>query len=84
MFESINGDRKNNVKYNIFGNAKNITSSDLEKFINLLSNEAKKQECNQFLKNFDNFYVTENELEKALYDSAFEYKIIIDFTNIRN
>jgi len=76
LFESINGIKKNNKKYNIFENAKNITSSELESFINLLSNEAKKQECNQFLKNFDNFYVTENELEKALYDSVFEYKII--------
>ena len=84
LFESINGDKKNNKKYNIFENAKNITSNELEKFIDLLSDEAKKQECNQFLKNFDNFYVTENELEKALYDSVFEYKIITIYLLMEN
>ena len=62
--------------YNIFENAKNIPLDELEKFINIISDEAKKQECNQFLKNFDNFYNTEIELEKVLYESVFEYKII--------
>ena len=48
----------------------------MEKLIDILSDEADKQEINQFIKNFDEFYDNENEIEEALTNSILEYKII--------
>ena len=86
LFRALNQGKNKFLKknYNIFENAKNISLDELEKFINIISDEAKKQECNQFLKNFDNFYNTEIELEKALYESVFEYKIITIYIIMQN
>ena len=75
LFTSFNNNNEIK-KINIYENAKNFTAKDLAKFIDLLSNEADKQELNQFTKNFEEFYDTENDLEEALKKSIFEYKII--------
>ena len=75
LFTSYN-DNIENKKTNIYEYSKNFTVKDFSKFIDLLSNEADKQELNQFNKNFEEFYDTENELEEALKNSIFEYKII--------
>jgi len=75
LFTSFNNNNEIK-KTNIYENAKNFTAKDLAKFIDLLSIEADKQELNQFTKNFEEFYDTENDLEEALKKSIFEYKII--------
>lgn len=48
----------------------------MDKLIDLLSDEADKQEINQLTKNFEEFYNSENEIEEALTKSILEYKII--------
>ena len=48
----------------------------MDKLIDLLSDEANKQEINQLAKNFEEFYNSENEIEAALAKSILEYKII--------
>ena len=75
LFTSYNCNIENK-KTNIYENAKNFTAQDFAKLIDLLSDEADKQELNQFTKNFEEFYDTENDLEEALKNSIFEYKII--------
>lgn len=48
LFRALNQGQNKFLKknYNIFENAKNISLDELEKFINIISDEAKKQECN--------------------------------------
>ena len=75
MYKAINDD-KTKKKDNIYENAKNISFNELEKLLDFLSEEAMKQEINQFNKNFENFYNTEKEIEKSLIESVFEFKII--------
>jgi len=83
LYRALNDD-KTPKKFNIYEQAKNITFDELEKLINNLSDEALKQELNQYNKNFDNFYETEKEIEKALIDAVFEYKIINIYLIIRD
>ena len=83
MFKSINNDKTPN-KFNIYEHAKNIKLEELENFIDFLSTEAEKQELNQLNKNFENFYETEKQLENAINESIFEYKIINIFLIERN
>ena len=75
LFNSFNNNR-NLKKVNIYEQSKNISINDLDKLIDLLSDEADKQEINQLTKNFEEFYNSENEIEEALTKSIFEYKII--------
>ena len=75
LFNSYNNNKKEN-KTNIYEHSKNITINDLNNLINFLSDEADKQEINQFVKNFEEFFDNENEIEKNLLNSIFEYKII--------
>ena len=69
-------DNKRENKNNLYEQSKCITINDIEKLIDNLSNEAAKQEVNQFKIDFEEFHDKENELEEALKDSIFEYKII--------
>ncbi len=48
----------------------------MDNLIDILSDEADKQEVNQFIKNFEEFYDNENEIEAAITKSILEYKII--------
>ena len=75
LFNSFNNNR-NLKKVNIYEQSKNISINDLDKLIDLLSDEAEKQEINQLTKNFEEFYNSENEIEAALAKSILEYKII--------
>ena len=74
-FISLNRN-KNDKKVNLYEHSKNITIKDLEELIEKLSNDAEKQEINQKLKNFEEFYDNEKEIEEAISNSIFEYKII--------
>ena len=82
LFKSYNDNKKEN-KINLYEQSKNITLNDLDELIDILSNEADKQEINQFKMNFEEFHDKEKELEQALNDSIFEYKIINIYLIIR-
>ena len=75
LFKSYNDNKKEN-NINLYEQSKNITINDLDKLIDILSSEADKQEINQFKMDFEEFHDKENELEEALKESIFEYKII--------
>ena len=75
LFKSYNDNkRENNI--NLYEQSKNITINDLDELIDILSSEADKQEINQFKMDFEEFHDKENELEEALKESIFEYKIV--------
>ena len=64
---------------NLYEASKNINMEDLEKFFNNLSLNAEQTENNQkkIINKLESFnYVFDNEIEKALKNSIFEYKII--------
>ena len=64
---------------NILEISKNISEEDLEEYFNRISFEAEEQEDNQrkLIFNLDEFnLVFDNEIEKALKESIFEYKLI--------
>ena len=75
LFYSFNKNT-NQKKVNIYEQSKNISINDLDNLIDILSDEADKQEVNQFIKNFEEFYDNENEIEAAITKSILEYKII--------
>ena len=69
----------NNEEINILEASKNIEMEDLEKYINKISLEADEQEINlkRFINNSKEFNkVFDKEIEIALKNSIFEYKII--------
>ena len=69
----------NESKSNIYETSKNISISDLKDFYNSLSVTADKQELNQkkLIDKLDEFNrIFDLEIEKALKESIFEYKII--------
>ena len=79
LIENEDNEENDNNEHNIFEMSKNIKIEDLEKFFKEISNDAKEQENNQFklineLNEFNNVF--DEEIEKALKKSIFEFKII--------
>ena len=62
MYKAINDD-KTKKKDNIYENAKNISFNELEKLLDFLSEEAMKQEINQFIKILKIFTILKKKLK---------------------
>ena len=66
--------------YNLFEYSKNVEKEDLERFFQIISNEAEQQENNniqRLIERLDEFNaIFDKEIEKAFENSIFEYKII--------
>ena len=76
----ISEKNKNNDKINFYESTKNIKKEDLEQFFQKLSIDADNQENNNVMRlinRLDEFNkVFDEEIENALKNSVFEYKII--------